>query len=308
MAEIEYCDACAELKERDPNMIANGFSDTECNYLQNDKGITGENNDCTDLNLMNDCLIGSMIDEADITDVCDWRDYMKNFGTNVWTMFKAVICAICGLWKNIHKLWDDLSKVWNDIKNIWESINDVEEQVKYASYIGILTMKSTVVKTGDGKSPQILPFNTSQRMGNIDSSVLSVVNGYKGIRVRNTTNVDLLVESTFNCSIDTDQRIACCYIITFRDGKAVGQTPFITPDTYDQQVMSEPFILRPGESSVMSYEFRIGAANPWFQRTFGYKNDGSGEPKCAFDETGNSDPRHQASYFSVKVTSVVSEQ
>lgn len=109
MADKIYCDACEELREQDPSLIANGFSDSECTYMQNDQGLTGDNDDCTDLNNLNDCLIGSMPDEAEISDICDWREYMKMFANNIWTVFKGVICAICGLWTNIHNIWNQLT-------------------------------------------------------------------------------------------------------------------------------------------------------------------------------------------------------
>lgn len=103
MAEYN-CAACEEIRQKDPNLIVNGFGDTECNYLKNDTGIDGSSDDCTDLGLLNDCLVGNMADEIDSYDVCDWKDYMKKFVPNVWTVFKAIICAICGIWTNIHKI------------------------------------------------------------------------------------------------------------------------------------------------------------------------------------------------------------
>ena len=106
MADIEYCEACAELKKQDPNLIANGFSDENCENMMENKGLTGRNDDCTDLNDMNDCLIGSMADEAEISDVCDWREYMMKFVPNQWTVTKAIICAVCGLWNKVTNFMD----------------------------------------------------------------------------------------------------------------------------------------------------------------------------------------------------------
>ena len=113
MADIDYCAACEELREQDPNLIANGFTDENCTNLTEDKGLTGESTDCEDLNMLNDCLIESMEDEAEISDVCDWREYMKKFVPNVWTVFKGLICAVCGLWTAVRSY--RLTKVGNDI-------------------------------------------------------------------------------------------------------------------------------------------------------------------------------------------------
>lgn len=98
MADYEYCGACEELRERDPNLIVNGFSEKNCDHMQVDEGLTGETDDFEDLNTMNDCLIGIMDAESEVRDVCGWRDYIQNFIPNLWTMLKAMICAIGGLW------------------------------------------------------------------------------------------------------------------------------------------------------------------------------------------------------------------
>ncbi len=119
MADNVYCEACETLKTQDPNLVVNGITDTECNYLQNDDGITGENDDCTDLNTMNDCLIGSMGDEAEISPMCNWREYMEKLATNMWTMNKAFICTICGLWTNVHHLWINVHKIWCNVEKLW---------------------------------------------------------------------------------------------------------------------------------------------------------------------------------------------
>lgn len=94
------CEACEEIRQTDPNLIVNGFTDTECASLQNNTGLSpsGGNDDCTDLNNLNDCLVGNMETEVEAYDVCDWKTFMKKFIPNVWTTLKGIICAICGLW------------------------------------------------------------------------------------------------------------------------------------------------------------------------------------------------------------------
>lgn len=112
MANIN-CSACESLRQTDPNLLVNGLGDSECTSLQNDTGLvpSSGHNDCTDLNDMNDCLVGNMESEVDAYDVCDWKPFMKRFIPNVWTVLKGIICAICGLWTNIHSILSRLTKV-----------------------------------------------------------------------------------------------------------------------------------------------------------------------------------------------------
>lgn len=100
------CNSCDDLRTTSPNFVVNGITDTECTSLQNNTGInpSSGHNDCTDLNNINDCLVGNMAEEIEAYDVCDWKTYMKKFVPNVWTTFKAIICAICGLWTNVELL------------------------------------------------------------------------------------------------------------------------------------------------------------------------------------------------------------
>lgn len=279
MADIDYCEACETLKEVDANLVVNGFTDENCANLQANTGLAGDSDDCTDLNTMNDCLIGAEVDEAEITDVCNWREYMGGLVQNIWTMNKALICAICGLWNELTSL---------------------EQKLDASSYLGILTLYTNVRTVGDGSSAQSPAFNMNVRQGNVPDDVLTVNNDYKGIIVNNTTDVPLLVEATFNSSLETDQNLCCAYILVLRDDIAVGQTPFIVPTSYDQQVMAEPFILDPGESAELTYVLRVGAKNSWFQRQFG----GGTYVHCVLDDVVSTQ-QNQRSYFNVRVSSVM---
>lgn len=120
------CAACDDLRTNSPNLIVNGLGDTECSSLKNDTGLnpSSGHNDCTDLHNMNDCFIGNMEEEVDAYEVCDWKEFMKNFIQNLWTVLKGIICAICGIWTNIHNLWTKVNCVYNAIKNLVNAIND----------------------------------------------------------------------------------------------------------------------------------------------------------------------------------------
>lgn len=297
MANVS-CSACEDLRQTDPNLIVNGFTDTECTSLQNDTGLSPSSghDDCTDLNNLNDCLVGNEATEVESYDVCDWKTFMKKFIPNVWTVLKGIICAICGLWTNIH--------------SIWEKIAELIAHINAVSYVGILTLYRTsqLIDTSNA-SKQALAFNTNVRQGNIASSVLTVASDYKGIVVNNTTSVPLLVNTDFNCSIRTDQHMASCYIVVTRDGATIGQTPFITPSTYDQQVNGETFILNPGQSATLRYYFGIGDANDdtWFQDLF-WKSGHSEDAHMCLEWNDPNNPENQGSYFKVTVTSVVAQE
>lgn len=120
------CEACEELRQTDPSLIVNGLGDEECASLQNDTGLVASsgNNDCEDLNNLNDCLVNNMATEVDAYDVCDWKTFMKKFTPNLWTTLKAIICAICGIWTNIHS-------IWTSIQNLMDLANRIDCIVRY---------------------------------------------------------------------------------------------------------------------------------------------------------------------------------
>ena len=132
------CLACYELRTNHPNLVANGFTDDNCEALSHDLGLEYDgdvsifddhsetvddaslhNKDCEELNTMNDCLIGNMADEVEIYDVCDWQTYMKELIPNMWTMFKSLICVVCGIWENVWDIWEQIWLIWKDIQKLF---------------------------------------------------------------------------------------------------------------------------------------------------------------------------------------------
>lgn len=110
MAQVN-CSACDELRNDAPGFVLNGLDKTMCTSLQNDTGLVpaNGNDDCEDLNNMNDCLIGNEEAEVDAYEVCDWKDFAKKHLRNLYNMLKAIICAVCGLWTNVHNLWEKVN-------------------------------------------------------------------------------------------------------------------------------------------------------------------------------------------------------
>ena len=114
------CSACDELRSEAPTFVANGVNSTVCASLKNDTGLSSSNghNNATDLEDVNDCLIGRMDDEIEAYDVCDWKDYMHKFVPNLYETLKAILCSMAGLWTNIHDLWAKVNPICQTIDNI----------------------------------------------------------------------------------------------------------------------------------------------------------------------------------------------
>lgn len=281
MANIN-CSSCEDIRTTAPNVIVNGIGDEECASLQNNTGLnpSADHDDFTDLNNMNDCFVGNMATEVDAYEVCDWKEFMKAFIPNLWNTLKAIICAISGLWVKIGAL----------------------------SYLGILTLyvNSQKVNSSGTQRKQILAFDRGVHQGNLPDGILQATSDLKGITINNTTSVPLLIEATVNVSVRTDQHMVSSYLCVARDGTTIGQTPFITPTTYDQQCEAEAFILNPGESATLTYYFGIGNANSgnWFKNLF-YPN-GSEDVHLCLERNHDSNPENQRSYFTVRASSIVS--
>ena len=132
------CAACEDLRQTDPNFVVNGLTDTECTSLGNDTGLNPSkgHNDCTDLNDMNDCLVKNMEDEINSYNVCSWKTYMKALVNNLWTMFKGIICAICGIWTNIHNIMSKIDQLICIINSMGTGTTfEIDEEPSGGSYI-----------------------------------------------------------------------------------------------------------------------------------------------------------------------------
>lgn len=101
------CNACSDLNKNASAFMQNGVTTAVCNSLKNDTGfnpsLTVQHTDCEDLDDATDCLIGMMEKEINSFELCDWKKFMKLFINNLTQLLKAIICAICGIWTNIHK-------------------------------------------------------------------------------------------------------------------------------------------------------------------------------------------------------------
>lgn len=142
------CEACSDLQEESPSFVQNGVTKTICNSLKNNTGFnpSSGNDDCEDLDKANDCLVGNMEDMIDAYDVCSWKDYMRKFVPNVWTVFKAIICAICGLWTNVEKLWCHVEHLSKDTGGTIHAY--VDDDPTKAPLNGFRAVSGVSVRTG----------------------------------------------------------------------------------------------------------------------------------------------------------------
>lgn len=126
MADLN-CQACIEIRENVPELVTEGFTDSMCASMKNDSGLKASvgNNDCTDLDNLNDCLVGNMETELDKYDVCDWKEFMSQYISNDWTTNKAMICAICGIWTHIHSLENRMTAVEGRVTNLESEVQDI---------------------------------------------------------------------------------------------------------------------------------------------------------------------------------------
>lgn len=99
----EYCNACADLRDNSTEFYLNGVTSQVCASLQDNKGFSKDNDhdNCEDVHLANDCLIKELTDTLDAYDVCDWKDYMEQLMPNIYNMYEALTCWLCGIEKRL---------------------------------------------------------------------------------------------------------------------------------------------------------------------------------------------------------------
>lgn len=131
------CGACNDLNSVAPTLAISGLDDTMCTSLQNNTGLnpSSGHNDCDDLNDLNDCLIGNLDQELNAYEVCDWKTFMHKLLPNLWTNLKAIICAICGIWKQFDKIWCWLENLSKPQKN--DTLTPDDDKVRYRAVDGV---------------------------------------------------------------------------------------------------------------------------------------------------------------------------
>lgn len=129
MAVQDTCLACQNLEDYAYDFVTNGLDDDMRESMKDDKGLIKENNhnDCQDLNDMNDCLIGGMIEKLPSYNSCDLDQALQDVMTNMYNLLGAIIASDCGQWENIHDLWAEVAKLWDEINKLKARVSALEE-------------------------------------------------------------------------------------------------------------------------------------------------------------------------------------
>ena len=158
MSQID-CNACSDLKTNAPGFVAHGVESTECTSLAADTGLNPNlsptHTDAADLHDVNDCLIGSSVNDLEEYGVCDWQDFMSKFIPNLYETLKGIICALGGAWTKIHNL---LTRVGNLETRMTAAESDISGlKTRMTTAEGTITTLQTTVA---GHTTAITNLNT----------------------------------------------------------------------------------------------------------------------------------------------------
>lgn len=179
-------------------MVVNGLGETECASLMNDTGLNPSvgHDDCTDLGILNDCLVGSEIEELEKADYCDWKEFTEGLLKNLWTMFEAFKCAVCGIWTNIHSLTTRMNNAEADIDDLEDRATELCRLVDQ-SLSPVLTAYGTLPLTDD----------TSRRCGTVTAKVIQKPNdGTLNPYTKKSQNVGIKYAKMVRTSCSSDEQ------------------------------------------------------------------------------------------------------
>lgn len=121
---LDSCEACNTLEDISFNTAHEGIGDAECASLRKNFGLNQENtplhDNCQDMAVMLDCLIGQLIEGFDMYDICDWKEPFRVLVNNMYNLIKARDCSDCGQWDEINKLWEETEKLWEETRKLWQ--------------------------------------------------------------------------------------------------------------------------------------------------------------------------------------------
>ena len=95
------CDACDNLRENAADFVNAGVTSAICDSLHDNTGLNPNlsplHQNEEDLHDANDCLIGTMDEQVEMYQACDWKEYMHKFVRNLYETLKAIICSLGGI-------------------------------------------------------------------------------------------------------------------------------------------------------------------------------------------------------------------
>ena len=150
MADIK-CNACETLRTDAPAFVTNGVTTSVCNSLKNDTGLSTSNgnNNCTDLDTANDCLVGAMEKEVKSYQMCDWRVFTMKFIGNLHSVLKAFVCTFCGILARLKKLECEVNYLFTGAKFVMTEETSGDAYVVAGKGVSFLQAKGGSQHTND---------------------------------------------------------------------------------------------------------------------------------------------------------------
>lgn len=93
------CSSCDELRQVAPEFARKGLTNNGKNNLANNNGYSGDNNNCYEVGLANDCLLGTMPCVVNAYDDCNWKEWAVDFSKNVYEMIASLVAWNCGAYR-----------------------------------------------------------------------------------------------------------------------------------------------------------------------------------------------------------------
>lgn len=117
---VDWCASCNILKTEYPDFVMNGLNEEMCANLANNQGLDETKcvNNCEVMHDIADCLIGGFIESIDTYDVCETKEMMKHFATNMMNVIDVLLCSHCGQWEQIEAIWDEITGIHKRIDDV----------------------------------------------------------------------------------------------------------------------------------------------------------------------------------------------
>lgn len=128
ITDKDVCNSCEQLEKYNFDFVQKGITDDMRASLKKDKGLKSSNgfNNCQDLNDMNDCLIGGMVERIPSYNSCDLDSALMESLNNIMQLLDAIISGDCGQWENIWKIWDEIKKIKQRLDAIETRLDTLE--------------------------------------------------------------------------------------------------------------------------------------------------------------------------------------
>lgn len=128
IVDKDVCASCTTLETSNYDFVQKGLTDDMFNSLKKDKGLKESNgwNNCTDLQDMNNCLIGGMVNDIPSFNSCDLDKALIESLNNIMQLLDAIIAGDCGQWEQIWLIWDEIAKIKERLDKIEARLDALE--------------------------------------------------------------------------------------------------------------------------------------------------------------------------------------